>query len=215
MSTARRRSLVATVIAIAIVTGCDTDDGRTLDPPVFPPPASTLPTTTLPAETTEDIVVEAPPEAFFQLIAPWPSGAPMPDRHTCFGDGVPPGLSWSGVPLGTSELVLTLTDLDDGTRTLWIVDGIPATVAGFVEGELPDLAFERANTSGGSGYEAPCPPDGESHTYQLTLHAMPQQLEVAEGATAEEVIARLDELALAQASVSALVSGTSPTTEPG
>lgn len=192
------------VIALAVgvaATACDTDDGRTLDPPTFGLPATTIPPTSVPVEPL-------PAPAPMQMFAPWPDGAVIPDRHTCVGEGVSPALSWIDVPAGTLELVVTLTNFDTGMSTHWIVDGIAATTAQFGDGIIPPEAFERANSSGEVGYEPPCAPEGESHLVQFTLHALNQQLEVADDATADEILSFLNQTALDQSSVSGIATGT-------
>lgn len=199
------------IVALAVLAGCDIDDGRTLDPPTAPPPIVTAPTTTVPVDGAIGATAvpgDAVAQTAMQLYAPWPDGVEMPDRHTCAGESISPAMSWTNVPVGTLELVLTLTDIDAGMTTLWVVDGIAPTTVGFGEGAIPAEAFERPNASGGIGYEAPCPPVGEPHLVQFTLHALNQQLEVADDATADEVISFLNQTAVDQSSVSAIVTRT-------
>ncbi len=202
MRTPMLAALAFSLAAGATATACDTGDGRTLDQPVFGLPATTVPPTSAPVETIEPVAAVAP----MQLFAPWPDGAPIPGRHTCFGDGLSPGLSWIDVPVGTLELVVTLTNLDTGGSTHWVVDAISPSTPSFGEGAIPPEAFERVNSSGATGYEPPCPPDGDSHLVQFTLHALNQQLEVADDASADEIIAFLNQTALAQSSVSGIVA---------
>ena len=195
----------AVVVLAVVAAACDTGDGRTLDDPVFGLPATTVPETSLPeAEVAGPDPAEPMP---IRLFAPWPDGGPIPDRHTCVGDGISPALSWTDAPAGTVDLVLTLTDLDAGLTIHWLVDAVPPTVLGLVEGEIPEGAFERANDSGVAGYEAPCPPAGETHLFQFTVHALNQQLEVADDASAAEVIALVNGITIGQSSVSGTATG--------
>ena len=206
----RRILALASVVAIGTaLAACDTGDGRTLDPPRFGLPATTVATTTVPLEggdqsgsLDEPVAVSAP----MQMFASWPDGAILPERHTCDGEGVSPALDWIDVPPDAVELVVTLTNLDDGLSTWWIVDAIATTTPGLPEGSIPPEAFERANSSGEVGYEAPCPPAGESQLFQFTLHALNQQLEVADDATSDEILSFLNQTALDQSSVSAIVT---------
>ena len=198
----RTATAIALTLAIATtVTACDTGDGRTLDSPEFGLPATTIPPTSAPAETVPP--VDAAP---MQLFAPWSDGAPMPDRHTCLGEGLSPALSWIDVPAGALELVITLTNLDTGGTTHWIVDAVSPFTGATEEGAIPPEAFERANSSGRPGYEPPCPDEGDSHLVQFTLHALNQQLEVADDATTDEIIAFLNQTALDQSSVSGIAT---------
>lgn len=187
------------MVAVLCGTGCGRD-GRTLDPPTAPLPATTLPVEAVPSDPTP------PPPPPMSVIAPWPDGAAIPERHTCDGDAISPALSWTGVPAGALELALTVTDLDDPRSTLWILDALEPTRSGLVEGQVPDEGIERTNSYGVAGWEAPCPPAGETHRYQFTLHALNQQLEVADDASADEVISMLNAIAIDQASVSGVVA---------
>ena len=192
----RAHSLLATALIGLLVAACG-DDGRTLDTPTAPLPVTTVPVVTLPPEV--------PAAAPLGLVAPWPDGAQIPARYVCDGDGVSPALTWSNIPFETSELAVTVTDLDAGQATLWIVYAITPDRTGLVEGVIPDGALEWVNTLGSTGWQPPCPPLGESHRYQFTVHALNQQLEVADDASAAEVIATLNLIAIDQASVTGTV----------
>ena len=62
----------------------------------------------LPVEATATTLPVAP----FTMVAPWQDGAEIPVLNTCDGDDVSPALSWAGVPDGTVELALVVTDDD-------------------------------------------------------------------------------------------------------
>lgn len=176
-----------------LLLGACRSDGRTLDPPTAPLPGTTVPASTVPPEQ--------PLFAPMTLVAPWPDGAIMPPRNTCDGEGLSPALTWSGVPDGTLELAITVTDLDDGQAVLWIVDALSPSRAGLTEGMVPEEGIERPNSAGVPAWQAPCPPAGENHRYQFTLHALNQQLEAADDASAAEVISLLNAIAIDQASI--------------
>lgn len=197
------RSLLSALCVGTLVTAataCDTGDGRTLTEPEFPlpaPQASEPPPTaesTLPAEPT------TVPAA--QVVAPWPDGAAIPARHTCDGDDVSPALTWSGLPLYTVEVAVTVTDLDASGFVHWLVVGLPPSTAGLVEGQVPDAAIEWWNSFGRPGWGGPCPPAGEEHRYVFTVHALNQQVEVAENASTREVIEFLNATTITTGSVS-------------
>lgn len=204
MSTARSTErtrivtgLVAAVTLGATVAGCSTDDGRQLDPPVFPPPATTVPVATLPGSEPT-----APVAAPLRLVAPWRDGAPVPIRHTCDGDDLSPALTWSDVPLDAVELAVTVTDLDAPQFVHWVVLGISVDTTGMAEGTTPDGAFAWPNGSGSAEYAGPCPPPGEEHRYLFTVHALNQQLEPADEMDAIELIDILNLTSIDQSSVS-------------
>lgn len=186
-----------------VATACDTGDGRTLDPPTQPLPAPSL---AEPALTTEPPVPTQQPvptePAQLQLIAPWQDGAEIPVRHTCDGEDLSPALTWTNVPAGTIELAVSVTDLDAGGFVHWILYAIPSTQGGLAESEVPAGVFAWANSYGNQGWDGPCPPAGENHRYQFTVHALNQQVEAADNATAAEVISILNLIAIDQSSVS-------------
>lgn len=192
------------VLSLVLLMACGDRSGKTLDDPVFPLPEPPV-TTAAPFDATlptEPVEISAP----FTLTAPWVDGAVLPDRQTCRGAALPPALTWSGVPVDAVELALTVVDLADGGSTNWIVAGISAIDTGIAEGELPATAFELTNDSGSSAWVAPCPPAGETHRYEFTLHALNQQLEVADNARATDVLALLDAITIARTSVSGVAS---------
>lgn len=198
-------------IMLVVVAGCDRGDGRTLDDPRFPPPVTTVPATTLPAGT--ELPNPGSPgtglpgtgsgaeTGSLQLVAPWPSGAAIPARYTCDGDDVAPALAWSGVPAGTMELALTVTDADAGGFVHWIVSGIDPALGWIGDGTLPAGSATWASSFGDAGWGGPCPPDGEEHRYVFTLRALNQPLEAADDLGATEVVALLDAITAAQTSV--------------
>ncbi|HEX9824242.1 MAG TPA: YbhB/YbcL family Raf kinase inhibitor-like protein [Actinomycetota bacterium] len=118
-------------------------------------------------------------------------GGAIPLDHGCEGANVSPALQWSGVPGTAAELVLVLRDPDAGGFVHWIVVGIDPGAGGMAAGEVPQGASEGVNGFGGTGYGGPCPPDGETHTYELTLYALRQAPSLAAGVTIEEVEALL------------------------
>ena len=185
--------------ALLLLTACRSD-GRTLDPPTFPLPEPPLLTTeTSAAETAPPT---SPPP---QLFVPWADGGVIPTQYTCDGEGITPALTWTNLPPGTIEVALTVNDLDDDQRTLWIVDAMSASQSGMVEGETPLGAIVRPNSRGERAWEAPCPPPGEEHRYLFTVHALNQQLELADTAPASDVIELLNSVALDQISISGSV----------
>ncbi len=185
------RRLTAALLLGLVASACSSD-GRTLRDPVFPLPATT--TTTLPAE---EIVLPS-----MRLVAPWPDGGELPARHTCDDADVSPALSWVDVPPDAVELALTVTEPVAGGEVFWVVYGISPATTGLVEGEVPAEAYVWPNSAGVTGWTGPCPPEGSAAVFQFTLHALNQQLEVADDASATEVIAQLAATAIDQSSVS-------------
>ena len=127
-------------------------------------------------------------------------GGSIPVRYTCDGADVSPPLEISGIPEGTVSLVLVMDDPDApaGTWDHWVafdispVDTIPEGTAG--------LGRPGRNSWGRTGYGGPCPPSG-THRYMFTVHALAGTIGLGEGATKGEVLAALEPLRLASASL--------------
>lgn len=200
------RSALAVVAVLAGVAACDTDDGRTLRDPVAPPPTTTVATTLEPLPGLDDLSTAPPTTAAslgeeFRLLATWADGAPIDARHTCDGDDVSPALSWTGVPDGTAELAITVTDDDAAGFVHWAVVGIDPSFFSLSEGTIPDGAVELGNSFGSAGWAGPCPPPGSPHHYRFTLHALNQPLGSTDGVAVDELSTLIDEFELASATV--------------
>jgi Raf kinase inhibitor-like YbhB/YbcL family protein len=108
-------------------------------------------------------------------------GEAIPARYTCDGADVPPTLAWTGAPQGTKELALLLEDPDapSGTFTHWLVWGIDAAATKLTD--RSDVSQGR-NDFGGSGYQGPCPPAGQTHHYVFRLLAFDEPLDLRNAA---------------------------------
>lgn len=123
------------------------------------------------------------------------NGEPIPKRYTGEGDDVSPPLSWSDLPEGTKELVLTCDDLDALTPEPWVhwlIYKIAADVTGLPEDlpkrrhlKYPPGALQGKNswpTGQTIGYRGPWPPPGHTtHHYYFTLYALEVHLPVEPG----------------------------------
>lgn len=102
------------------------------------------------------------------------------------GSNSSPHLGWSNAPTeNIGSFAITMQDLDanfgDATEDIpfvhWIVYNIPTSVSELdanISGNVPSGASEGPTHygSGISGYGGPCPPAGETHTYQFTVWAL-------------------------------------------
>jgi Raf kinase inhibitor-like YbhB/YbcL family protein len=194
----RPRPLLAAagaIFAVVLVAGCGTT-GRTLRPP---PPGATAPTTasSISTATSGAAINTASPTTpgFFVLSSPaFSPGATLPTPYTCDGAGHPPPLTWSDVPKGTVELVLALSDPDAGGFVHWMVAGISPTAVGITPEKLPAGSIVLANSAGTHGYTPPCPPKGESHSYEFALYALAKPSGLTAASDAKTAIARFDRL---------------------
>ncbi|AYM89431.1 MULTISPECIES: kinase inhibitor [Serratia] len=113
-------------------------------------------------------------------------GAKMPERQVFngmgyHGDNLSPHLAWEDAPAGTKSFAITVYDPDAPTGSgwwHWVVANIPANVhelpqgAGSGKPGLPAGAVQTRTDFGKAGYGGAAPPQGESHRYQFTVHAL-------------------------------------------
>jgi Raf kinase inhibitor-like YbhB/YbcL family protein len=131
-----------------------------------------------------------------QLTAPFVDGAAIDARYTCDGANVSPALSWTPAPTGTIEIAITMVDvdaLDAGPAGFvhWVVAGIDPLSTGLAEGTVPEFALQGLNSAGTAGYTGPCPPSGVHH-YELTVHFLAQQTELADGTPGADLLAAVN-----------------------
>jgi Raf kinase inhibitor-like YbhB/YbcL family protein len=187
------------------LSACDTGDGKQLhpvDPRVTtiatPPPATDGGTGVLPASTLQPNL-----ETGFEVFAPWLNGAPIDSRYTCSGLDVAPALSWKSPPPGTEQLAFALVDesaTDSGGRPLvhWILAAVETTNVTVAEGVVPPGAIQATNSFDKVGWTGPCPPVGAApHTYRLTMYALNQQVELADGTPANELLDYIESVSIA------------------
>jgi Raf kinase inhibitor-like YbhB/YbcL family protein len=192
--------------AIGLV-GCDTGDGRALADPA---PGATAPP--LPPASTATTAAVLPPAgsgdegSSLQLgSAAFAEGQPIPDRYSCTGEGISPPLAWTGVPAGTVELAITVTDVSTEEQFVhWAMSGLDPNLLGIDEGQVPEGAVEARNDSSEFGWFGPCPPAGETHTYVFSLFALTTASGVAAGTGGPEAV---QQIAVANG-VAATLSGT-------
>ncbi len=149
-----------------------------------------------PAEST------AGADASFSLTSPaFGDGDAMPEQFTCDGANASPPLEWSGVPVDTRELALTVDDPDapGGTFVHWVAWGIDPAAAGLTQGSVPPGMVQGANGAGETAYAGPCPPGGPAHRYVFTLYALSAPVPLAPGADETELLAAIAGIELAEA----------------
>lgn len=140
--------------------------------------------------------------AFSLSTGAWTSGQAIPKPYTCDGVNTSPPLTIGGVPAGTTELVLVVTDQSVANQTLWLLAGVaPATVS-IPQGGVPTGAIQIVNSSGTARWSGPCPTGG-THTYEFALYALAAPSGLTTGASYADVNA-----AIARASAASVISGT-------
>lgn len=131
-------------------------------------------------------------------------GGMIPAKYTCDGDNVSPPLAWSGVPESAKTLALVADDPDAprGTWVHWVVYQIPATEKGLPENvpareTLDGGARQGRNDFKNTGYGGPCPPSG-THRYFFKLYALDASLDLAPGATTDQLLGLIEGHAVAE-----------------
>ena len=178
---ARLLAVVPALMMLAVACGSSGTELR--DPPAgyAAPPIA-------PEATNES----APAVGFSLSSSAFAPGAQLPERFTCSGEGVSPPLAWAAVPAGTAEFAVVATDPAADFFVHWIVAAIPPDRTTLDEGSIPLDAIEGPNSEGGFGWVPPCPRDGVTHTYNFTVYALTQEVELDPSLTALEVVALLD-----------------------
>ncbi len=213
---------------LALFAGCDTGDGKQLqpyDPADYPSAtvASTVedefsgdstfdldpnpnPDPNPDADAEANAALPAETTEPFALAAPWLDGGEIDPRFTCDGSGVAPAISWGAVPAGTVEIAITLVDdsaVSDGQPFVhWVIGGLDPAEIALAEGDAPPGALQGLNFFGDVSYGGPCPPPGEEpHLYRLTAYALNQQLELADGDPATEFLDTIAQLMISSTDV--------------
>ena len=102
----------------------------------------------------------------------------------CDGGNVAPTLAWSGAPEGTESFAITVYDPDAPTGSgwwHWFAFNIPADITELKSGEVAGVQL--TNDYGAEGFGGACPPPGEVHRYQFTVHALGTMLEIDNSAS--------------------------------
>lgn len=125
----------------------------------------------------------------------------IPPRFTCDGDNISPALIFSGIPVGTKSLALTMEDPDVPRENFvwdhWVLWNMPPTLSGIDEGSTSQGVIG-INSGGEAAYAGPCPPDRE-HRYIFTLYALDSLLELPPGSTKDELVQALSTHIIEQA----------------
>jgi Raf kinase inhibitor-like YbhB/YbcL family protein len=142
--------------------------------------------------TTGGSTPPAATSAFHLTSSAFAPGGAIPRAYTCDGADVSLPLRWSGVPHGTSELLLVMRDPDapGGDFVHWAVAGISPGTTNFPAGHVSGAVVAGRNSFGTLGYRGPCPPAGSPHHYVLTLTALRRSSGLAAGFRAARLRAR-------------------------
>lgn len=134
------------------------------------------------------------------------AGQTIPDQYTCQGDNASPPLSWGRGPDGTKSYALIMDDPDApaGTWIHWVAWNITGTGLDENESQQALVEAEVGGMQQGSnswkkpGYGGPCPPPGKPHRYFFRLYALDDTLDLAGGATRDDLERAMDGHILAE-----------------
>jgi Raf kinase inhibitor-like YbhB/YbcL family protein len=138
-----------------------------------------------------DKLSSPPPSAPRQLTVTspdFPANGSIPARFSCDGDKARPALRFAGVPAGAAELALIVVDPDAGGFVHWTAYALPPDTRALGATGLPAGAREGENSTGGTGWTPPCPPDG-SHRSEFRLYWLERASGLDAGAKPDDVIA--------------------------
>lgn len=166
---------VAGLAAALLAVACSSSDGRELPPPQ--PGQTTTTSTSTPA--LDSTPGGGAVEVFSLQSTAFDPGGAIDAIHTCDGANVSPPLAWASVP-PAAELAVVVRDTDADGFLHWVVTGIDPLVQGLGEGGVPEGAVEHVNGFGEARWQGPCPPEGETHTYEVALYALPEPLAVSD-----------------------------------
>jgi hypothetical protein len=134
-----------------------------------------------------------------QLSSPaFEDGSAIPQEYSCDGDDSSPALFWGELPDQTKSIALIMDDPDApvGTWVHWVLYDLPGNRTEIPEnvpksGQLPGGGTQGSNSWGRSGYGGPCPPGG-THRYFFKLYALDAPLDLASGATKEDLLQAME-----------------------
>lgn len=183
------RVLLLSSVTVLLAAGCFGDDEEEAEP-------TEAPTATSTPTVVGTFVPGGESGAFVVRTDAWDVGGAIPAQYTCDGANLIPPLSFADIPPEAESLALIVDDpqAPDGGFVHWVVWNLP--LADIAEGQLPAGAVEGANGSGEDGYTGPCPP--AQHTYFFYAYALDTTLDLAPGATAEDLEDEIEDHILAQ-----------------
>lgn len=134
-------------------------------------------------------------------------GDRIPEKYTCDGDDISPSLTLENIPDRAETLGLIVDDPDapGGTFVHWVIWNISPNIERIAEDvpaqeTIPSLddARQGENDFHVIGYRGPCPPSGPAHHYRFQLYALDKKLDLAPGATKQDLTSSMEDSVLSQ-----------------
>jgi hypothetical protein len=201
-----RFMLVISLVALCV--GCGPDSTSTISPPTTTqrPPTQVENTAVSTIEPEPTIELEEGDQAmgFILSSTAFAEGDPIPQIYSCDGEDISPPMQWTDPPEGTMSFALIADDPDApvGTWVHWVLYNLPADTSSLPEAflsdaDLPDGSKNGENSWGRLGYGGPCPPGG-THRYFFKIYALDLTLDIAAGATKEQLLQAVEGHILAE-----------------
>ncbi len=149
----------------------------------------------------------------FEVTSPvFAHAQPIPARYSCDGEDISPPLAWGDPPEETLSFALISDDPDApvGTWVHWVLYNLPAEGRALTEAVPPDAELADGSRHGQNswrrlGYGGPCPPSG-THRYFFKLYALDTVLELAPGASKQQLLEAMQGHVLSQAELMGVYS---------
>ena len=124
-----------------------------------------------------------------------PDGSEIDDRHTAYGAGLSPPITFVDVPEEAVTLAVFIEHVTDPDRSRvhWVIWNIPAGTdlpEGIPSTENPEMvpgAVQGNNTFSVLGYTPPQKYPDQVQTYRITAYALDTRLSLSAGDEAEQV----------------------------
>lgn len=152
----------------------------------------------------------------FELISSaFDHNTDIPVQYSAYGDNTSPDLIWSGVPEGTTQLVLILEDpvvAMPQPFVHWVAYNIPVTATQIPARMMTDVVINGypelegmtngLNGTGRSGYFGPRPPvDGKVHKYHFTMYAIDKKGVLPQGLNKSSLLKAIEGHVLASSTL--------------
>ncbi len=122
----------------------------------------------------------------------------LPSAYTCDGEDKSPAIEVDGVNVQLSKCLAIICNDPDapggGGFIHWLawnvelVRIIPEKIPKDPVVTFPIKAVQGTNSFGKIGYYGPCPPHGQTHRYFFKIYGLDTELDLAAGATKEQLV---------------------------